>query len=146
MKTVEYSVIINKPITEVFAYIENLENRPKWEQGVVEVKVVSGNYTEPGSVIQITNQMLGKKMETVAEVVDYEKNKHVICRAEKPFQHEIANVYEDLGGKTKFTRRATANVETQGGVTKLTSTLLVKRVEKAFQKTVENAKKQLENS
>jgi uncharacterized membrane protein len=144
MKKVEYSVVINKPVNEVFAFIENLENRSKWEEGVVEVKVVSGKYEEPGSVIQITNQVLGKKMETLAEVVEYEENKHVICRAKKPFDHEVANIYEEINGKTKFTRRATANVENQGGVTKLTTTLLVKKIESVFQKTVKNAKKEIE--
>ncbi|OIJ22351.1 hypothetical protein BKP45_06865 [Anaerobacillus alkalidiazotrophicus] len=144
MKMIEYSVIINKPVSEVFAYIENLENRPKWELGVVQAKVVSGKYAEPGSVIQITNQLLGKKMETVAKVIEFEENKYVICQADKPFYHEISNIYEDLNGKTKFIRRATAHIDQEKKVPKLATSLLIKKVEKAFEKTVQNAKRQIE--
>ncbi len=146
MKTIEYSIIIKKPVAEVFRYLENLENRPEWEPGLIEAKVVSGKYEEPGSVIQITNKALGKKMETEARVIEYVENSHVICRAEKPFFHEVKNSYEDLNGHTKFTRKATADFDKKGGVTKLASGLVVKKLEKTFQKTVVNAKKILENS
>jgi uncharacterized protein YndB with AHSA1/START domain len=144
MKVVEYSVVINKPVNEVFSFIEDLSNRPKWEQGVVAVEVLSGKYEERGSVIQITNQVLGKRMETIAEVVEYEENKRVVCRAEKPFRHEIANIYEEMNGKTKFTRRATANVDSKSSLTKLSSILLIKKIESVFQKTVQNAKIEVE--
>jgi uncharacterized protein YndB with AHSA1/START domain len=144
VKVVEYSVVINKPINEVFSFIEDLSNRPKWEHGVVAVEVLSGKYEEQGSVIQITNQVLGKRMETIAEVVEYEKNKRVVCRAEKPFRHEIANIYEEMNSKTKFTRRATANVDSKSSLTKLSSILLVKKIESVFQKTVQNAKIEVE--
>lgn len=146
MKTIEYSLVIKKPVTEVFRYLEDLENRPNWEPGVVSVKVLKGKYDEPGSTIQITNQALGKKMETIAEVIEYKENEHVICRAEKPFFHEVINLYEDLNGQTKFTRKATADFERQGGVTKLASSLIVKKLEKSFQKTVLTAKEILEKN
>lgn len=146
MKTIEYSVVINKPVSEVFRFVENLENRPNWEPGVVEAKVIFGKYEEPGGKIQITNQILGKKMETIAEVVEYKENEQVICRAEKPFFHEVINLYEELNGQTKFTRKATATFNNEGGATKLASTLIVKKLEKTFQKTVLNAKEALEKS
>lgn len=145
MKKIEYSVIINKPVNEVFQYLENLDNRPSWEPGVVEAKVISGTYEEPGSFIQITNQLLGKKMETVAEVIDYKQNEQVVCRAEKPFYHEVAHIYEEINGQTKFTRKATAVVDGQGKITKLASSLIEKKLEKSFQKTVLTAKEVLEN-
>jgi uncharacterized membrane protein len=146
VKVVEYSVVINKPVNEVFSFIEDLRNRTKWEHGVIAVEVLSGKYEERGAVIQITNQVLGKKMETIAEVVEYEENKRVVCRAEKPFKHEIANIYEDMNGKTKFTRRATANVDSHSSLTKFTSALLVKKIESVFQKTVQNAKVEVEKA
>ncbi|QOY36761.1 SRPBCC family protein [Anaerobacillus isosaccharinicus] len=146
MKTIEYSVVINKPITEVFRYLEDLNNRPNWEPGVVSVEILNGKYEEPGSTIQITNQALGKKMETIAEVIEYKENEHVICRAQKPFFHEVSNLYEDLNGQTKFTRKATADFDRQGGVTKLASSLIVKKLEKSFQKTVLTAKEVLEKN
>lgn len=142
MKTVEHSVVIDKPVSEVFSFIEDLKRRPEWEPGVVTVKVVKGDYSEEGSIIEVTNQVLGKKMVAVAEVIEYIENERVICRAEKPFYHEIANIYEDIGGKTKFTRRATAHFES--GATKLAAPVIMNKLEKTFKKTVENAKKVLE--
>ena len=146
MKKIEYSIVIKKPVKEVFRYLETLENRPEWEPGLIEAKVVSGKYDEPGSVIQITNQALGKKMETKAEVIEYVENSHVICRAEKPFYHEVTHLYEEVNGHTKFTRKAVADVEKKGGASKLALGMVAKKIEKTFQKTVVNAKEVLENS
>ncbi|RXJ02920.1 hypothetical protein DS745_04870 [Anaerobacillus alkaliphilus] len=142
MKTVEHSVVINKPVDEVFSFIEDLQRRPEWEPGVVGVAVLKGCYNQPGAVIEVTNQVLGKKMVAEAEVIEYIENERVICRAEKPFYHEIANIYEDMDGKTKFTRRATAQFEK--GAAKLASTLIMNKLEKTFKKTVENAKEVIE--
>ncbi len=146
MKTIEYSTVIRKPITEVFAYIENLENKPIWETGVVEAKVVSGKYEKEGSVIQVTTKLLGKKIEAVAEVIEFEENKIVTCRAQKPFVHEISNIYEEVNEGTKFIRRATGDYDNGSKMFKLASPLMKKKIEQTFKKTVENAKKILESS
>lgn len=140
MKEIEYSIMIDKPVEDVFAFVEDLERRPEWEPGVVEAKVITGNYNEPGAIIEVTNKVLGKKMIAKAEVIEFVKNERVTCRAERPFYHEITNQYEVVEGKTKFTRRAVADFAKDGGVTKLASSLIIKKLEKAFEKTVQNAK------
>ncbi|MDQ0254680.1 uncharacterized protein YndB with AHSA1/START domain [Evansella vedderi] len=144
MKTIEYSVVIQKPISDVFAFIEDLEKRPTWETGVVEAKVISGEYEKPGSVIQITSKVLGKKIKTVAEVLEYKKNEAVVCRADKPFPHEVANLYEEVEGGTKFTRRAKADPSNLNNFVKVGSSLILKKIEKSFTETADNAKTVLE--
>ncbi|MCD8509565.1 MAG: SRPBCC family protein [Bacillus sp. (in: Bacteria)] len=144
MKTIEYSVIIERPIEDVFAFIENLEKRPVWETGVVEVKVLEGEYSKRGSIIEITSKVLGKKMKTVAEVLDYKENEAVICKATKPFPHEVANIYEPVDNGTKFTRRATADMDEVKNFVKVGSSLIFKKIEKSFTETADNAKRILE--
>lgn len=144
MKTIEYSVIIQKPVEEVFAFIEDLNQRPVWETGVIEAKVVSGEYSKPGAIFEITSKVLGTKMKTVAEVLEYRKNETVICKATKPFPHEVSNIYEAVDGDTKFTRRATADTNEVKSYVKIGSSLVFKKIEKSFKETADNAKQVLE--
>ena len=41
----EQSMIINRPVEEVWEYLSNVENMAKWDQGVLEAKLTSDKIT-----------------------------------------------------------------------------------------------------
>ncbi|HEY6406872.1 MAG TPA: SRPBCC family protein [Ktedonobacteraceae bacterium] len=41
MVNVETSIIIHRPIEEVFAYLSDLRNASQWQSGVVEVRLAA---------------------------------------------------------------------------------------------------------
>ena len=42
MPSAENSIVINKPVAEVFAFVADHENDPKWRPGVNDIKHASG--------------------------------------------------------------------------------------------------------
>ncbi len=52
MINVEESIVINRPISEVFAFVANFENHPKWETNFQKVKLLTSTPTGVGTTYQ----------------------------------------------------------------------------------------------
>ena len=74
MIRVEHSVVINRPLHEVFAFIANVENNPRWQQGVLEARITSGVPASVGSTGIEVRQLMGRRVELNFEVTEYEEN------------------------------------------------------------------------
>ena len=70
MVNVETSIIINRPIEEVFAYLTDAGNNPQWDLGLVEVRQTPERPVGVGTRITEVRKFLGRKMETTSEVVE----------------------------------------------------------------------------
>ncbi len=55
MIKVETSIIINRPLAEVFAYVVDLNTRANWQEGLVEAKQTSSGPTGVGSTYRSTS-------------------------------------------------------------------------------------------
>lgn len=74
MISVEHSVVIDRPIHEVFAFIANVENNPQWQQSVLEARKTSPGPVGVGSTGIEVRQFMGRRMELSFEVTEYEEN------------------------------------------------------------------------
>jgi uncharacterized membrane protein len=72
MITIEQSIIIARPIEEVFAYVSDQRNSPEWEDGVLEVRQTPESPVGVGTKITLVRAFLGKRIEQHAEFVAYE--------------------------------------------------------------------------
>ena len=66
-----------RPPEEVFAYITNFENNPKWQQGMKSCKFTSDGPFGVGTTYDQVASFLGKTIETKFEVTEYEPNQMV---------------------------------------------------------------------
>ncbi|UCZ54448.1 SRPBCC family protein [Bacillus shivajii] len=145
MKTIEYSIVIHKPVHEVFQYVEDLSKRPNWESGVVKAKVINGNNYEKGATLQVTSKIVGKKVVAEADVVEFEENQKTECVANKPFTHIITNIYEPLSNEsTRLIRKGTADPDEVKKFFKFATPMVMKMMEKNLKETSETLKEQLE--
>lgn len=136
----EVSIVINRPVEEVFAYAESVENLPHWA-GVQQAQVTAGRVREVGSRLRIVTNVLGKKMEADSELVAFEPNRLSKYRNITPFPSEITMIYERVGGKTKVTRRLSGE---PGGVFKAAYPLMRKKLSREAKRMMENLKSALE--
>ena len=61
MVKIEQSVIINRPIKQVWKFMSNVEeNGPKWDRGVLAARVTSDGPLGIGATIEIRRQLLGR--------------------------------------------------------------------------------------
>ncbi len=60
MITIEQSVVINRPIEEVFEFVADQSKLPLWQSGVLESGVTSEGPMGVGTTYRYTFQLLGR--------------------------------------------------------------------------------------
>jgi len=100
----EMSIIINRPIEEVFSYVSDLQNGPQWQNGLFEVRSLTQGSLGSGSQFTSTRKFLGRKLEAVVEVVAYEPNRKVSVKSDSgsvPFEESF--LFEPTTEGTRLT-------------------------------------------
>ena len=59
MTKIERSIVINRPVEEVFAAYTNLENHPKWHPGILEAVKTPDGPIGVGTTWRIARKVLG---------------------------------------------------------------------------------------
>lgn len=72
MLTIEESIMIHRPIEDVFAYVSDQRHIPEWQDGVVEVQQTPESPVGMGTKVTLVRVFLGKRIEQRAEIVAYD--------------------------------------------------------------------------
>ncbi len=145
MVTTSVSIIIERPIEDVFAFLTDARNNPLW-QANAGLKATRQEPEEPvgvGTRITETWQLLGRKTEATREVTEYELNQKCTQRhlwGASPIKEGVL-LFEPVGDQTRCTY--TALVQT-GGVFALAELFLASTLKKAMQTSLAEAKHVLE--
>jgi uncharacterized protein YndB with AHSA1/START domain len=142
MTRIETSVVINRPIEEVFRFTTNPENDARWQSGVLESGLVGDGPAGVGAQTREVRKFLGRRMESTAVVTEYEPNAKVAFKSTSgPVQYEARYVYEQVQGGTKLTLIGEADT---AGVFKLAEGLVMRQFEKEMQAALAALKEILE--
>ena len=76
MATVESSVVINRPVEEVFAYVVDPKNTAQWAGPVIEAEKTSEGPIGLGTTSKRVTQFLGRTMEGTYEIIEFEPNSY----------------------------------------------------------------------
>jgi uncharacterized membrane protein len=77
---VEKSTIVRRPSDEVFAFVADQENAPRWQSGIVEVRRLTDGPPGVGSRHTFTRTLMGRRMTGENEYVAFEPGKRVEFR------------------------------------------------------------------
>ena len=138
----EHSIIINRPVEEVWKYLSNVENMPKWDRGVLEARQTSDGPIGVGSEVQIVRQMLGRQRIANFRVSEYVPNK--ILAIQGSLGHMTAQTgftFEPVEGGTRLTQRSEIEIS---GWWKLIVTLLIPMFKRDGRQDHANLKRILE--
>jgi uncharacterized membrane protein len=110
MPSAENSVVINRPRSEVFAFVANHENDVKWRPGIVDISRASGE--GQGAVYrQGVKGPMGKRIDADFEVTAYQEGTLVAFRTlGGPVQPEGSYRFEDADDGTRVTFSLNANL------------------------------------
>jgi uncharacterized membrane protein len=140
----EMSIVINRPIEEVFAVLANLENDIKWRSEWVETRKTSEGPIGVGSTFCLTGEFLGRRVPTIYKVIEYEPNRRAAWKAVSgPLPLKFQRTFEGVEGGTHFTIRYEAEVR---GVFKLAMSLLAKTVKRKHDGDLRKVKELIETS
>ena len=106
MLSVEQEQVIHRPPADVFEFVatSHFANHPKWDPRVVEMIPTSAGPMTAGSTARIVRDERGKRIEGVAEVVEYEPD-HAFALIARfgPFTlHQRATLEERSDGGTQL--------------------------------------------
>ena len=140
---IEISTFINRPSADVFAYISNFENNPKWQGGMVDAWFTSEPPMRVGTSYSQVAVFLGRRVESTFEVTEYQAGRLIKAKSiVSTFPITFTRIVDAENGGS----RVTAIVEGDAsGIFKLAEPLLAGKVNKSIHKDYENLKKILGN-
>ncbi len=68
MPTIEHSVVIDRPVADVFAFLADFENRSKFESDVVEAERTTDGDIGVGATFREVRKVMGWRTVTVHEI------------------------------------------------------------------------------
>ncbi len=135
-------VQIDKPSDEVFAFISNFENNPKWQSGQLEARFSSEGPLRVGSTYDQVAKFLGRRIESSFEVLEYEPNRTVKASSTGgSFPITFTRMVEPHEGGAKVTAIIEGNAS---GFFKLAEPLLSRMVQRSVDSDYRTLKRVME--
>ena len=138
---IELTTVIKRPIEEVFEFLSNAENNPKWDLDFVEAKKTSEGPIGVGTTWRFVQKVFGQRLESKAEVTEYEPNWKSTLESKSPFPMKGQFTFESVEGATQVTFK----VEVEpGGFFKLAEPLLATMMKRQGEADFANLKAVME--
>jgi hypothetical protein len=105
------SIVVYRPIQQVFDFISTSENDFQWQYGTLASAQVSEGATRVGAFFRSIGHLMGRRVQGTYEVTEYEANKKYGFKSRSgPLELETLYTFEIDRGCTKV------NVSTQASV------------------------------
>jgi uncharacterized protein YndB with AHSA1/START domain len=142
MARIEINLVINRPVEEVFDFVSNSENLPRWRSTSLEVKKTSAGPIGVGSTFRGHFTFLGRQFDGNVVVTAHEANHVFVSKmAEGPFPLETGYTLQAAENGTHIT----FTVEGEpGGFFKLAEPLVVSLAKRSYEADLHNLKDLLE--
>ena len=140
---IETSVVINRPIEDVFVYSTDPENTPEWQTGLLESRVTSAGPIGVGSTIRDVRVFMGRQAASTVQVIVYKPNKEFTLKIESgEIQFKAWHLYEIAGDGTKITFIAEGKSK---GFFKHAARLIALKMQQQFESDFQKLKHVLED-
>lgn len=101
MINIEKSIVIDKPVEEVFAYMSDGSKAPNWQGGL---EAVEGQANAVGEQYTEVRKFMGREMRSVLELTAFEPNKRWGAKVIKgPVPYEVTVQLTPQDGGTQMT-------------------------------------------
>lgn len=145
MIKIEKSVTIKRSVAEVFEFMSNSENDPQWQSGIEEVRKTSEGPIGVGTTFLEVNQMLGRRIKSTIEYIEYEANRKIGLKSVSgPIPFKMTGTFESvLEDETKVTLVGEGDV---GGFFKLAEPLVSSMLNKQMESNIAKLKDLLDTN
>jgi len=101
MIKIEHSVVVDRPVEEVFAYATDVSKVPEWQTSALEARV--DGPMQAGATGAIVRKFLGRRMESTVRFDEYEPpRKFAIESTSGPVQFHVHQTYESEGAGARI--------------------------------------------
>jgi len=131
----EVVIDIDRSPEDVYAYLTDVSNLPKWQSGVYSAR-------REGSQIHESRHMLGRELSTTLEIEEENPPRVFALRAvNSPVPFSVRHELEPSGGGTRLTVTGEGDA---GMLPGFAAGIMARRAEKQFRKDFERLKRLLE--
>lgn len=142
MNEFEIATTIDRPLEDVWAFLENFDRFPEWNPGLTEAHMTSSKPVGVGTTVVFRGKFLGRTFELTQEYAEYVPNQRFVVKtAAGPFHLELESALERGPDGTKLTNRYRGESH---GFVKLAEPVVVRLAKKQFESAAENMKALLE--
>jgi uncharacterized membrane protein len=100
---IEHSLEIDRPLGEVFAFVADPDNLPRWQSGLIEVRKEPGEGGVGARHLEVRS-ILGKRVEQTLEVTAFEPDTRLDLEVvEGPIQVSVQHTFASIDGGTRIT-------------------------------------------
>lgn len=136
------SIMIGRPVEEVFAYVADVTNDPAWHTDIVEARKTTEGPVGMGTVWHTRFKPSMGISEADMAVVAFEPNRVLAMKGDVgPMHPTLTYRFEPTDGGTKFTRRVQIKVS---GWMKIMQPIMGMMIPKQNQTFIANLKRMLE--
>jgi len=142
MIKIELSVVVNRPVPEVFAFVTDPTNNPKWQESLVESRMTSPGPMGVGTQLTDVRKFMGRDIDSKLEVTAFEPNKTFAQKViSGPLKFEVLQTFEPSGNGTLI--KLVAQGE-PGGFFKLAEGMVQKQLQSQLEADAQRLKRALE--
>ena len=144
MLTIDETIVINRPRSEVWDFMIDPENVPVYSSNIIEYELVYGEKDKVGRKCRGAVKVAGRRLELTDEMVEIEEGRRAKTVSEDatvPYSLEFT--YEDEGDGTKITWHQ--EVESLKGVFKFADPIVLKLYARDVRSNLDKAKTLLES-
>jgi uncharacterized membrane protein len=143
MITVEKSIVIDRPAAEVFAYVSDHTNAPRWQRGLLEVRRATDGPIGVGTRHTLVRSFMGRRMEASNEFTQYEPNKLVAFNVTSDSVAAMGWYVVEPAGSNRV--RLTSRIEMRpSGLTRLAEPLIAASLRREVEANLTDLKVLLE--
>jgi carbon monoxide dehydrogenase subunit G len=135
------TITIERSPHDVFEFLSNLENVPKWNYAIVETRKTSDGPVRVGTTYRQVRSLPSRREETL-QVTELEPDRRFTVHAGLgPFEGTLTYEVEEVGGSTRLTNNADLEAR---GIKRLVAPIVSGRIRDAVGANLETLKQLLE--
>jgi len=138
----ELSTLVDRPIEEIFTFISNPLNTPKWQAMIASIEQVTPGPIGVGTQYNVHASLMGRAIDGLLEITSYEPpTKFGFTNKAGPMQVAVTITLKPVGTGAKITLNAEGN---PGGLFKLAEGPLTHQIKSQMEANLEKLKSVLE--
>ncbi|MBL8103113.1 MAG: SRPBCC family protein [Anaerolineales bacterium] len=142
MINLDFGVLVDRPMKDVFAFVSNPNNMSQWNSAVVSLQQATPGAVGVGSKFKTVGEMMGRRIEGEMQVTAYEPDTKCGFQVNAgPMQVNLILTFKTVGTGTKVSLNAQGN---PGGIFKLAEGVMAGQVKSMMEGNLARLKSVLE--
>lgn len=144
MINLDFGVLIDRPMKDVFAFVSNPNNMSKWNSAIVSLEQATLGKVDVGSKFKTIGEMMGRRIEGDMQITAYEPDTKCGFQVTAgPMQVNLTLTFKTVGTGTKVSLNAQGN---PGGLFKLAEGVMAGQVKSMMEGNLARLKTALEKA